>query len=119
MTNKIIYWIATGLLSLLMIASATMYLFKTEMVQGIFSSLGYPSRIVIPLATLKILGVIAVISNKNKTLKEWAYFGFLLDFSLALEAHLAVEDGGHMTAIVAIILLMVSYTFNKKVYPLS
>ncbi len=117
MTNKIIYWISTGLLSLLMIVSSIMYLVKTEMVQEIFQSLGYPSRIVIPLATLKILGIIAIVSNKNNTLKEWAYFGFLIDFSLAIEGHLAVKDGGHITATVALLLLMISYTFNKKVYP--
>lgn len=115
MTNKILYWVSTGLLSLLMLGSSTMYLIKTEMVQGIFLSLGYPPRIVIPLAVLKILGIVAIISNKNKTLKEWAYFGFLIDFSLALEAHLAVKDGGHITATIALILLMVSYTYNKKV----
>lgn len=119
MATKIIYWTSTGLLSLLMIASALMYFFKTEMVQEIFIALGYPARIVIPLATLKILGVIAVVSNKNVTLKEWAYFGFLIDFSLAIEGHLAVKDGGHTTAIVALVLLMISYSYNKKIYSTS
>ncbi|MFK7952453.1 MAG: DoxX family protein [Ekhidna sp.] len=117
MTNKIIYWVSTGLLSLLMLFSASMYFIQTEDIKTIFSGLGYPPRIVIPLATLKILGLIAIISNKNKTLKEWAYFGFLIDFCLALEAHLSIKDGEHIGAVIALILLMISYTYNKKVYP--
>ena len=119
MTNKIIYWVSTGLLSLFITIAAIMYLVNTAMVQDIFTSLGYPARIVIPLAVLKILGIIAIVSGKNKTLKEWAYFGFLIDFILALEAHLAVQDGEHIAATIALILLMISYTYNKKVYPHS
>lgn len=115
MKNKIIYWISTGLLSLMMIAASVMYFVKTEMVQGIFNSLGYPSRLVLPLATLKILGVIAIVSNKNKTLKEWAYFGFLMDYCLALEGHLSISDGDHSAPVIALVLLMISYTYDKKI----
>lgn len=114
--NKIIYWIATGAISILMILSASMYFSKTSDITEIFISLGYNGRIVIPLAVLKIVGVITIWSNFSKTLKEWAYFGFLLDFILALEGHLAVNDGGHLTAIIAIILWSISYLYNKKVY---
>ena len=96
-----------------------MYFVNTGDVEDIFKSLGYPTRIVIPLAVLKILGVIAIITNKNKTLKEWAYFGFLIDYSLALEGHLAVNDGAHIAATVAMILLMFSYTYNKKIYSVA
>ncbi len=37
--NKVIYWVATGLLSLMMIMSAGMYLFNTEQVSGVGSGL--------------------------------------------------------------------------------
>ncbi len=114
--NKIIYWIATGLLSLMMTMSSLMYFIKTEEVSEIFKSLGYNDRIVIPLATLKILGIITILTNLSKTLKEWAYFGFLLDFVLALEGHLSANDGGHYTAVAAIALWVISYSYNKKVY---
>ncbi len=114
--NKIIYWIVTGALSLMMIMSAGMYFLKTDEITEIFISLGYNGRIVIPLGILKIAGIIAILSNISKTLKEWAYFGFLLDFILALEGHLAANDGGHLTAIIAIILWSFSYMYNKKIY---
>ena len=114
--NKIIYWITTGALSLMMLMSAGMYFVKTTEVVDIFVSLGYNGRIVIPLAFLKIIGIIVIWTNLSKTLKEWAYFGFLLDFILALEGHLAAQDGGHLTAVIALILWSFSYVYNKKVY---
>ncbi|GAB4237723.1 MAG: DoxX family protein [Ekhidna sp.] len=113
--NKIIFWIATGALGLMMLMSAGMYFINTDQVVAIFISLGYNERIVIPLAIMKILGVVALISNKSQTLKEWAYFGFLLDFSLALEAHLAAKDGGHITAVIALVLWAISYVYDKKI----
>lgn len=114
--DKIIYWIATGLLSLMMLMSAGMYLFNTEEVVLLFEKLGYNERIVIPLAILKIAGIGVILLNVSKTLKEWAYFGFLLDFVLALEGHLSAQDNEHMGAVIALILWSISYIFNKKVY---
>jgi len=113
--NKIVFWIATGLLSLLMLMSSARYLFDYETISGIFISLGYNERIVVPLAILKILGIIAILTNKSKVLTEWAYFGFLIDFVLALEAHLSIKDGQHWGAVIALVLWLSSYTFGKRV----
>jgi hypothetical protein len=41
-TNKIIYWIATGLLCLMMLGSAGMYIFNHQAVSEIFKILGFP-----------------------------------------------------------------------------
>ena len=60
-----------------MLYSAQLYFFNTEMVQGFFKSFNYPSYIVIPLAIAKVLGIIAILFNKIKWLKEWAYAGLL------------------------------------------
>lgn len=114
--NKIIYWIATGALSLMMIMSAGMYFVNTAEITEIFVSLGYNGRIVIPLAILKIVGIITIWSNISKTLKEWAYFGFLLDFILALEGHLSANDGEHIGAVIALVIWSISYLYNKKLY---
>lgn len=75
---KIGYWVATGIMCAIFIFSATMYFTKYEMVKGFFEELGYPSYLVLPLAIAKILAVVAIISNKSKILKEWAYAGFFL-----------------------------------------
>ncbi|WP_218972282.1 DoxX family protein [Labilibaculum filiforme] len=44
--DKIIYWIATGLLSALMLMSASMYFMKYEMVNQTFTFLGFPSFVI-------------------------------------------------------------------------
>ena len=113
--EKIIYYISTGLLTLLMIMSIGMYLFNHEMMAETFTKLGYPSYIIYPLAAAKALGLIAIWTNLSNTLKEWAYAGFFFDFILALSAHIHIADGEHIPAIIALILLSISYYFSKKV----
>jgi len=114
--NKIIYWLSTGLLSLMMLMSASMYVIQYEMVSETFVRLGYPVFIIYPLAIAKVLGILAILSRKSKFLKEWAYAGFFFDFTLASSAHLYVGDGEFVPALVAILLLIVSYQFDKKVF---
>ena len=104
---KIVYWIATGLLCLLMLASAGMYIFNHAAVAEIFTKLNYPTYIVYPLAIAKILGVLAILSKQSKTLKEWAYAGFFFDFLLAASAHYFANESP-IFAIVALVLLLVS-----------
>ncbi len=114
-TKKIIYWVSTVLLCLIFLFSASMYFMKTEMVRGYFEMLHYPRYLVYPLATIKILGVIAVLGNKSKLLKEWAYAGFFFDAVLAAAAHFNANDGGEMMSIAAIILVIISrYFWDKK-----
>lgn len=113
-TKRIIYWISTGLMCAIFLFSASMYLLKTEMVRKLFDMLGYPSYLVYPLAIAKILGIVAVLSNKSKMLKEWAYAGFFFDAVLATVAHLHIKDGGEMISIFAVILVVVSRYFWKE-----
>jgi hypothetical protein len=115
-TNKVIYWIATGLLCLLMLASAGMYIFNHAAVLVIFKTLGFPAYIVYPLAVAKVLGVIAILSKQSKILKEWAYAGFFFDFLLAISAHINAGDGEFPLAVAALVLLLISYYFDKKVF---
>lgn len=114
--NKIIYWIATGLMSILFFAGAMMYLFNYSRAEAFFVNLGFPIWIIYPLAVLKILGVVAILTNKSKFLKEVAYGGFLFDAILALTAHIIISDGEYMPAIISIILIILSWVYDRKVY---
>ena len=114
-TNKIIYYVATGLLTLLMCFSIYMYTFDHEAIKGMFKGFGYPTYIIYPYAGAKFLGLIAIWNTKFKTLKEWAYAGFFFAFILAFFAHFMIGDGEQMGALIAMILLLVSYYFNKKI----
>lgn len=117
--TKTIYWIATGLLSALMLFSATMYFVNYEMVVDTFTRLGYPTYIIYPLGVAKILAVVAILSRKSEILKEWAYAGLFFDFVLALSAHLVAKDGEFILAFVAIILLLVSRYYDQKALELK
>lgn len=112
--NKIIYYVATGLLSVIMLLSSTMYVVNNEMVSETFLNLGFPVFIIYPLAAAKILGLIALWTNKSKQLKEWAYVGFLFNTLLATGAHLNIGDGEQMGAIMALVFVIVSYVFYRK-----
>ena len=114
--NKIIYWVATGLLSALMLMSIGMYFFNYAEVAATFEKLGYPSYIVYPLAVVKLLGIVAILTKKSDILKEWAYAGFFFDFVLAFFAHVNIGDGEQFGAVVALVLWTVSYTFDKIVF---
>jgi hypothetical protein len=113
--DKIIFYVATGLLSLLMCFSVYMYIFNHEAVVGMFNNFGYPSYIIYPYAIAKILGIIALWTPSFKVLKEWAYAGFFFAFILAFFAHYMIGDGEQSGAVVALVLLAVSYIFNKRI----
>lgn len=114
-TRKMIYWIATGLLSALLLMSAGMYIFNNPMVSETFTKLGFPTYIIYPLALLKVLGLVAIWTNKSKTLKEWAYAGFFFNFLLAASAHINIGDGEAMGAFMAMALLFTSYIFGNRI----
>ena len=112
----IIYWVATGLLSAQMLFSAYMYFTNNDYVNGAFQTFGYPSYLIYPLAILKLLGIVAILSKISVALKEAAYVGYLFNFSMAFTAHITAGDGQHMGAVIALILLMISYAFDKMIY---
>ena len=100
----------------MMLASGIIYLINYTEAAKAFSSLGYPIYLVYPLGIAKILGVIAILTKKSRTLKDLAYAGFFYDFILALMAHLNARDGGFAFPIVALVLLIVSYVTDRKIY---
>ncbi|GLR15677.1 DoxX family protein [Portibacter lacus] len=113
--DKIIYWIATIILSLVFLMSINMHLLNSEMTQGFYESLGFPAWIVIPNGILKTLALVAILSNASKFLKEWAYAGLFFDAVLAFSAHTVAEDGGYLFSLVAIVAIIVSRFFWGKI----
>lgn len=115
-TMKVAYWASTVLLCLMFFAGAMMYLFNYERAHGFFVSLGFPVWIIYPLAVLKILGAVAVLTRASGFLKELAYAGFLYDALLALVAHAMVRDGEYAFAIVALVLTVTSWALDRRVF---
>jgi hypothetical protein len=121
-TNNIIYWISTGLISFLMVASATFYIVKYDMVVENMKHLGYPAYLVSLMPFTKILGAVLLLfgnrifpTNIWKNLNEWVYSALFCNCVLAAIAHGMANDGWMNPGTIATIILMVSYYFSKKV----
>jgi len=78
-TTKILYWVFTVLLILLMLFSAYGSLFKPEQTQAFAKNIGFPVYLFTFLSIAKILGCIAIVFPRFSRLKEWAYAGFTFD----------------------------------------
>ena len=114
--KKIGYWVATGLLSVLLLMSSGMYIFQNEMIQQAYQSFGYPTYLIYPLVVAKLSVVIVILTQKQSILKEWAYAGLFFEFVLAFFAHVMISDGEQMGAVMAIVLLAISYILGKKIF---
>ncbi|HEU5165574.1 MAG TPA: DoxX family protein [Chitinophagaceae bacterium] len=94
--SKIIYWIATIWLSLGMLSTGIVQLFKLKGDgPGSLDSmthLGYPAYFVTILGIAKILGVLVILMPKFPLLKEWAYAGFFFMMSGAVFTHIAAGN---------------------------
>lgn len=114
-TNKIIYWISTALVSLMMVFSAYSYFTSPEVKQG-FQHLGFPDYFRVELAIAKISGAIILLVPIKGQVKEWAYAGFTITFISAFIAHSASGDpiNNRVGPIVFLVVLALSYfTFHK------
>lgn len=112
--NRIIYWIATGWLSLGMLSTGIVQLLKVEEETARITQLGYPVYILTILGIWKVLGVIAVLIPNYPVLKEWAYAGFFFAMTGAIISHLASGSpaGELFGPILLIVLTIVSWYFR-------
>ena len=112
--DKIIYYISTGLLTLMMLGSSSMYVFNHDMIAETFMKLGFPTYIIYPLAFLKVSGLAVLWLNKWPKLTQWAYAGFTFNFLLAAGAHIGIWDGEAFGAFMALSLLAISYISHTR-----
>ena len=111
--DKIIYWVATGLLAAGMSMSAFMYLSKNAELMASFQQLGFPAYFVSILGIAKLAGVILLLAPSGDRLKEWAYAGFVFTFGGAIWTHIATGTPWIAPA-VFLALLAVSYVFHMR-----
>lgn len=111
---KIIYWIATALMVLLLGYAAYFYHAAHDAAAGYFAALGYPTYIVYPLAWLKITTIIIVLTHRWNDLRDMAYAAYFLNMIMALVAH-HVHGDSYTHAIVGMIAIPVSYILGNLV----
>lgn len=104
------YWISTALLSLLYLASATMYIARRSWVRQALSDLGYPRYLVNILSAVKLLAVAALLFRVSVALSDLAYAGMFYHLLLAAVAHIGVRKPKEaLPAVVGLVLLAASF----------
>jgi DoxX-like family len=87
------YWLPTGLLCLVFIASAALTILDPSGTRATSTKLGFPTILsVYPLALAKLAAVAAVLWRKSKVLTHFAFAGLLYDMLLALGGHIEAKD---------------------------
>jgi hypothetical protein len=112
--DKIIYWVATGLVAAGMAMSAFMYLTKNPELMASFETLGFPLYFISILGVAKLLGAVVLVAPAGTTLKEWAYAGFIFTFIGAIWTHVATSTP-FVGPLVFLVVLGVSYFFWTRV----
>lgn len=114
---KISYWILTLLFLIPTAGSGIPELFMGEPQQTVESliRLGYPLYLMKILGFSKILGSIAILSNKSPRLKEWAYAGFTFNFLGATASHILAGDASSAPIPFTIFMIMLGsyFTWHK------
>jgi len=117
-TAKIVHYLFTGLLSAMMLMSASMYFMKHDEISIVMEGLGFPAYLLYPLGIAKILGLIAIWTRKSNLLKEWAYAGFFFNLLLAITAHAMVYEPVYGPAM-GLVFMLGSYIAQKKAFVIT
>jgi hypothetical protein len=103
-TTARLYWVFIILFCLLMLADGAAGLLHEHNGVEAMRQLGYPVYIMDITGAAKILGALALLQNKYRTLKEWAFAGFAIDFAGAAAS--VVFAGMGLGAVVPALVMM-------------
>ena len=118
-TTKIIYWISTVLLILLMLSSVIGTFAKTAEGEAFAKQVQFPEYMFKMLAIAKALGMIGILIPGYPRVKEWAYAGFTFDLLGAIVLFAASPANFPATQwapmlVGGLVLLVISYfTYHK------
>src|ERR1700712_27914 len=113
---KITYWVLLALFCLFHIMDAMGGITKAKAGIDAMNAMGYPIYLMQFLAVLKLLGVAALLQNKYKTIKEWAFAGFSFTLIGAAVSHACVHDQVLfivMPLVLLILLFALYYVWRK------
>jgi len=117
---KIAYWIITGLLSFFIVGGAIPDIMMIQGAIDLFTELGYPNYLLLIVGWAKILGIIGILQTKWPFLREWAYFGLIVDLGGAFASHMFVLQNGTpyvwIPSLVGLALTFASYVLLRKAY---
>ncbi|GAB3580374.1 DoxX family protein [Hymenobacter daeguensis] len=105
-TTARLYWTLTVLFCLMMLADGVAGLLHEPNGVAAMKQLGYPIYLMDITGAAKILGALALLQTRYRTLQEWAFAGFVIDFIGAAASVLLAGMGGVAT-IPALVMLVV------------
>ncbi|MDB5111222.1 MAG: DoxX family protein [Mucilaginibacter sp.] len=115
-TIRILYWVLTILFSVAMLMDGYGGISQQEAGKEVLRHLGYPMYTLIIFGIAKVIGAIIILQTKFKTIKEWAYAGFTINFIGAAASRAFMGDGIGLIVMPLIILfiMFLSYWLWKK-----
>lgn len=110
------YWVATIIFALMMIMDGIGGIIQQEAGKEVLKHLGYPMYLLIIVGIAKLLGAASTLQNKFKTIKEWAYAGFAINFIGAFASRAFVGDGISLLIppLIALTIMFIPYILWKK-----
>jgi hypothetical protein len=118
-TTQRLYWIATGLFTALFTGSVVFGLLDLNESYKEFQRLEFPAWSFIFLTVAKVLGLIAILSNRSQTLKDFAFAGFLYDLLLALGGHIAQREIQVLLPLLSLPIWAFAFIMNRRMYPVA
>lgn len=120
-TIRITYWVLLTLFCLFHVMDAIGGLSKAKAGVDAMNAMGYPIYLMTFLSVLKLLGVAALLQDKFRTVKEWAFAGFSFSLIGAAVSHACVNDQVTfiILPIVFLAILLTLYYFWRKLEQLK
>lgn len=115
-TIKITYWVLNIIFCLFHLMDAGGGLAKAKAGVDAMNMMGYPLYLMPFLSVLKILGVVALLQDKFKTIKEWAFAGFSFTLIGAAVSHACINDQALfiIMPVIFLAILLTLYYFWRK-----
>ena len=113
--DKGIYWVSTVYVLLLMMWSFVIYHVQNDFMTSFFEYLGYPPYIIYPLAYLKLVAVLVIVTNRYEDVKEWVYVAYFFNVVLATSAYINAGELYSLHSYLALICVPLSYLYSNKV----
>ncbi|UOG74468.1 DoxX family protein [Hymenobacter tibetensis] len=120
-TWTVLYWVVAVFFCGSMLMAGISGLLQTEESKAMMGHLGYPAHFLVVNGIAKVLGALALLQTRFRTIREWAFAGFTINMLGAAAAWVAAGDGLSMvvTPLVALGVVLLFYFLWKKKEQLS
>ena len=115
-TWNIAYWTVAVFFCGSMLMAGVVEAMQTEEDKEIMRHLGYPNHVLLVNGIAKILGSLALLQTRFRTIREWAYAGFTINMIGAFAARASARDSAGLIAspLVALGIVFLFYFLWKK-----